>query len=200
MTMGVYVPGSSRVHRASAGLKLFALAVYAIAISLTDNPYELAALVAMVLIAWAVSDVPWGKLLQGLKPAVWIVAAIFIFQAVVTTIANGVDVLVTLTSLIVAAALISHTTRTDDMLETLKKVFGLFTSVGVNAQACAFAIVFTIRLIPFISAVGRDAIDARIARGAGRNPLPALVPIIIRLMRETDTLSEALVARGFGRA
>jgi biotin transport system permease protein len=200
MTLGVYVPGGSRLHRASAGIKIFALAVYAVAISLTDNAYELSAFVAMLLVAWAVSGVPWGKVVRALKPAVWLLLMLFIFQLVVTSFDAASDVLVTLMSLIIAAALISHTTRTDDMLEALKKAFGLFTKFGVNAQACAFAIVFTIRLVPFIAAVGRDAIDARIARGAGRNPLPALVPMIIRLMRETDTLSEAVVARGFGRA
>lgn len=200
MSTGVYVPGASRLHRASPGIKLFALAIYAVAISLTDHATDLAALVAIVLVAWASSGVSWRKLFAALKPLVWIFGALFAFQFLMTGYAAALDTLVTLAALVAAAALISHTTRTDDMLETLKRAFSTFKRLGVNPQACAFAIVFTIRLVPFIAAVGRDAIDARLARGGGRNPLPALVPIVIRLMRETDTLSEALVARGFGRA
>ncbi len=200
MTMGVYSPGRSRIHRAGAGLKLIALAVYAVAISITDHPLELGALVAMLVVAWASSGVPWEKMGAALKPLIWIFLGLFTFQWIVAGLASAADTLVTITSLVLAAALISHTTRTDDMLETLKRVFGIFKFLGVNPQLCAFAIVFTVRLVPFVAAVGQEAIAARMARGGSRNPLPALVPMMIRLMRETDQLAEALVARGFERA
>ncbi|MBL8628196.1 MAG: energy-coupling factor transporter transmembrane protein EcfT [Rhodospirillaceae bacterium] len=200
MSIGVYVPGTSPLHRAPVGLKLLALAVYAVAISLTDRMIAFCALILVLGVAWAVSAVPWGRLLAALKPVVWLLAVLFIFQILIANFAVAADVVVTLTCLVVAAALVSHTTRTDDMLAALTRAFSVLAPIGVNAQSCAFAIVFTIRLVPFIAAVGREAIHARIARGASRNPLPALVPIVIRLMRESDTLAEALVARGFGRA
>jgi biotin transport system permease protein len=181
-------------------VKLFALAVYALAISLTDNAIEIGALVAVLMVAWAVSGVPWRKALEALKPLLWIFVALGAFQWIVAGWVTAADTLITLASLVVAAALISHTTRTDDMLATVKRVFGVFAGIGVNPQLSAFAIVFTVRLVPFVAAVGQDAIAARLARGGSRNPLPALVPTMIRLMRETDQLAEALVARGFERA
>lgn len=199
MSLGVYTPGDSALHRAMPGAKLLALAAYAIALSLTDHAIVLLVLISGLLMAWKISGLAWSKLAQALKPLVWIFAGLFVFQTIVASFATATDTLVTIAALVGAAALVSHTTRTDDMLETLNVAFQAFARFGLNPQTAAFAIVFTIRLVPLIAAIGREAIDARLARGAGRNPLPAIVPIIIRLMRETDTLSEALVARGFGR-
>ncbi|MBL8643652.1 MAG: energy-coupling factor transporter transmembrane protein EcfT [Rhodospirillaceae bacterium] len=200
MSIGVFVPGASALHRLPPGLKLAGLAVYAVAVSLTDNAYVMAALLAVLGAAWAISGIGMARLLAALKPLVWILAALFVFQLAVSGVRPAMDMLLTVGAVVVAAALVSHTTRTDDMLAALKTAFGVFAPLGVNAQSCAFAVVFTIRLVPFVATVGREAIAARMARGASGNPLPAVVPVIIRLMRETDQLAEGLVARGFGRA
>jgi len=199
MSIGVYEPGTSLLHRAAPSIKLITLAAYAVALSLADQQVVFGALIAVLLIAWAVSGLAWAKLSQCLKPLTWIFAGLFVFQTVVAGVFTALDTLGTIAALVAAAALVSHTTRTDDMLETLTTAFSAFARFGLNPQTPAFAMVFTIRLVPFVATVGREAIAARMARGARRNPLPALVPIAIRLMRETDAMAEALVARGFGQ-
>jgi energy-coupling factor transporter transmembrane protein EcfT len=40
--------------------------------------------------------------------------------------------------------------------------------------------------------------DARLARGATRNPLRVGLPLAIRLMRAADVMAEAMLARGYG--
>jgi biotin transport system permease protein len=199
MNVGVYQPGDSRVHRMSPGFKLVALTVTAIALSLAGNIVVLMALGALVLSAWALAGLTARHLGQNLKPLMWILLALCVFQWLATGILAAFDTLLTVTILVIAAALVSHTTRTDDMLGTLTMALSPFARFGLPPETAAFALVFVVRLVPFVSAVGHDAIAARLARGAGGNPLPALVPTVIRLMRETDALSEALVARGFGR-
>lgn len=199
MSLGVYRPGASVLHRAAPGVKLIALAVYAVALSVAGPPVVMAGLVALLLAAWAVSRLPWMMLVRSLKPLVWILMALFVFQAMAAGLPKAAFTLITIAGLVAAAALVSHTTRTDDMLETLNGAFQAFARFGLNPQMAAFAVVFTIRLVPLIATLGRETLAARMARGASRNPLPAVVPIIIRLMRETDAMSEALVARGFAQ-
>jgi len=199
MSVGVYQPGNSCFHRATPGLKLAALAIYAVALSVVEQFFKLMGLRALVLVTWQIAGLTWAQLSANLKPLIWILLALFGFQLFVAGFWGAFDTVLTLAALVVAAALVSHTTRTDDMLDTLTATFSPFARFGVKPEDAAFVLVFTVRLVPFVSIVGREAIDARRARGAGRNPVPALVPMVIRLMRETDALSEAVVARGFGR-
>lgn len=199
MSLGVYQPGNSSLHRASPGTKLLALAIYAVALSVVDYIALLAVLSALAVVVWRIAGLTWAQLRMNMKPLTWILLALFAFQFFAAGFWAALDTALTLTALVVAAALVSHTTRTDDMLNTLTVAFSPFARLGLKPEDAAFALVFAVRLVPFVSGVGFDAIAARRARGAGRNPVPALVPMVIRLMRETDALSEALVARGFGR-
>ena len=200
MTIGVYVPGASALHRASPGVKLIGLAAFAVCLSLTTNLALLAALAVGLLLVWGSADLGWQRLISSLTLLKWILVVMFVFQFLSGGLLAATELMLTICALVSAAALVSFTTRTDDMLETLQYAFSAFARFGLNPNTVAFALVFVIRLVPFVATVGREAIEARLARGGGRNPIPALVPMVIRLMRETDTLSEALVARGFARS
>lgn len=200
MTIGVYVPGNSALYRVSPGVKLIGLAAFAVCLSFTTNLALLTALAAGLLLAWGSAGLGWQRLIISLKPLIWILLALFVFQFMSGGLLAAMKLVLTVCALVSAAALVSFTTRTDDMLETLKYAFSAFARLGLNPNTAAFALVFVIRLVPFVATVGREAIEARLARGAGRNPIPALVPMVIRLMRETDALAEALVARGFARS
>ncbi len=199
MSLGVYQPGDSVIHRASPGLKLTALAAYAVGLSIVSATLSIVLLAAIGAAAWLSAGFTAQRLAMNLRPMLWILLALFGFQCVAAGAVVAAHTALTLMALVTGAALVSHTTRTDDMLECLTMALSPFARLGVKPENAAFALVFTVRLVPFVSSVGREAIQARVARGAGRNHFTALVPMVIRLMRETDALSEALVARGFGR-
>jgi biotin transport system permease protein len=195
----VYVPGDSIIHRASPGPKILALMVYAILLASIDTTLLLLLCVSAVPLLWSTAGLPWIALRQSLQPAVLILMMIFAFQVMVVGLVSAIHVVLTLGALIGAAALISATTRTDDMLDTVQRALMPLGRFGLPVKQVGFALVFVIRLIPFVSLTGRAALEARMARGASGNMLPAVVPTIIRLMRESDAMAEALVARGFGR-
>jgi len=178
------------------GFKLLALAVFAVVLSLTDNIVLLCGLAGGVLAVWRFD---WAQVALNLKPVFWILSAIFVFQFFAAGIWPALDTALTLATLVAAAAWVSATTRTDEMLEALKRALAPLKRVNLNPDSISFVLVFTVRLVPFVAQVGREALAARLARGAGRNPFAALVPTVIRLMRETDQIAEALVARGFSR-
>jgi biotin transport system permease protein len=199
MITAVFTPGESVIHRATPGSKILALLGYAILLSSIDTTVLLLLAVSAVPVLWRVAGLSWVLLRQSLQPAAWILLMIFAFQVFVAGLGAALHVVLTLCALIGAAALISATTRTDDMLDTVQHALMPLGRFGFPVKQVGFALVFVIRLIPFVSLTGRAAIEARIARGASGNMLPAVVPTIIRLMRESDAMAEALVARGFGR-
>jgi len=199
VTRGVYRPGASALHRAAPGLKLAARALYAVALSLADTVTVVAALAAPVPVAWAAAGLGRAALADNLKPVAWIVLALAAVQFLAGGAGAALRVALTLSALVAAAALVSATTRTDAMLDALRCALAPLERLNVDPASIAFALVFVVRLVPFVAAVGAEAVAARIARGGTRNPAAALVPAVIRLMRETDQIAEALVARGFGR-
>jgi biotin transport system permease protein len=179
------------------GAKLLALALFAVALSFTDNIVLLLGMAGAVVVLWRFN---WAQLALNLKPVFWILLAIFVFQFFAGGFWPAFDTALTVATLVAAAAWVSATTRTDEMLDALKKTLAPLKRVNLNPNSIAFVLVFTVRLVPFVAQVGREALAARLARGATRNPLAALVPSVIRLMRETDQIAEALVARGFARS
>lgn len=196
---GVYVAGASPLHRLGAGAKLAALAIFALGVTLLPGWRGAAAGAVALGVAWAASGLGARRLVQALRPLALLLAVLFIAQAVTSGPVAAAASMLTLVVVVAAASLVSHTTRTDAMLDAVRSALRPLRRVGVAPETAAFMVVLTVRLVPFVATVGRQALDARLARGAAANPLPAVVPAVIRLMRETDTLAEALVARGFER-
>ncbi|MDX2143463.1 MAG: CbiQ family ECF transporter T component [Rhodospirillaceae bacterium] len=196
--IGAYVPGDSALHRLSAGFKLIGLAATALLIAWA-NGFVLGAMVVALAVVWVVAGLGVQHLRQTLLPLVWIAAAIFVFQIMLAGIGAALIVTVKLAALVAAAALVTFTTRTSDMLSTLTRALKPLARFGVNGELVAMAVVFVVRLVPVVAALGRETLDARLARGAGRNPLAVALPLAIRLMRQADVMAEALLARGFGQ-
>ena len=99
--------------------------------------------------------------------------------------------------LVAAAALVSATTKVSDMLETLERVLAPLRRVGVNAEHVAFLTVLAIRFVPALFRIGAEVREAQRARGLEGSPVAAVVPMLIRALREGDDVAEALAARGW---
>jgi biotin transport system permease protein len=82
------------------------------------------------------------------------------------------------------------------MLEALVAGLGPLRRIGVNPDRVALVLALTIRCIPVISEIVVSVREAQIARGASRNPLALVVPVVIRTLRAAEALGEALTARG----
>ncbi len=52
------------------------------------------------------------------------------------------------------------------------------------------------RAVPVMIGLAGEVRDAQRARGAGASPAAYVVPLVVRALRHSDRLAEALVARG----
>jgi biotin transport system permease protein len=66
----------------------------------------------------------------------------------------------------------------------------------VNADRAALVLTLAIRAIPVIAALAAEIRDAQQARGNGLDIRAYGVPLIVRSLRYSDALGEALIARG----
>ena len=117
----------------------------------------------------------------------------------IADIQTAISVILRLTALVWTAALVTYTTRLTDMSDVIARLCVPLRPLGVSPHRVAFLMALTIRLIPAVFDTVREVRDAQRARGLERSYLAAFVPVMTRVLRQADVLSDALVARGFDR-
>jgi biotin transport system permease protein len=181
------------------GFKLAGLAEVAAVLSLAPGFVPVAAVGAVVTVLWHGSKLSWRALGRALRPLMWFLIPIALFQGWALGLGPALRMASSIVVLVAAAEWVSRTTRNTDLLAAVTHVVRPLAPLGVAPDAVSFAVVFLIRLVPTIAAFGREVHEARLARGAGCNPLALLSPLLIRLLRHADLIAEALAARGFNK-
>ena len=129
--LSLYVPGTSPVHRAPAGLKLAVLAVLGVALFATARLDLVAGALVLVVAAGLLgARLPWRVLAAQVRPVwIWLVA-LFGFHLLVTDPVVGAVAVLRLLTLVVAAAVVTATTRVTALVAVIEwltsplRVFG----------------------------------------------------------------------------
>lgn len=194
--LGLYLPGSSPVHRLPAGVKLTGMVLAGVGSILLTRPVQvLAALVVVVLLyaSAGLSPVVAGR---QLRPLLWIGLVTFGFHLVVNGWARAVVVVGVLVVLVLLAALVTVTTRTTDLVDAVVAGCRPLRVLRVDPERVGLLIALGIRCVPVVVGLAEQVRDAQVARGLGASPRAFAVPLLVRSLRHADALGEALTARG----
>jgi biotin transport system permease protein len=197
--LSLYVPGTTPVHRAPAGLKLAVLAALGIAVFATARLDVVATALVLVLAAgllWA--RLPLRALTVQVRP-VWIwLAALFGFHLLVTDALVGAVAVLRLLTLVITAAVVTATTRVTALVAVIEWVTSPLRVFGVRPARIGLVIAMTLRFIPLVADRAARIREAQAARGAHRVRLAMVVPLLVQVLRMAATVGEALDARGAG--
>jgi biotin transport system permease protein len=195
--LSLYVPGASPVHRAPPGLKLGLLAALGVSLFLTDEPAAVAgALVAVLAVGLLVARLPWRALAVQVRP-VWLwLAALFLFHLVVTDLQTGSVAVLRLLALLVAAAVVTATTRVTALVAVVEWLASPLRVFGVRPARIGLVLAMTLRFIPLVAEQAARIREAQAARGADRLRWGMAVPLLVQVLRMAATVGEALDARG----
>ena len=190
------------LKRAAAGwpplAKLGGLAGLGLALFLTASPPVLGMAAALCLAA--------ALALTGARACreatsfglVVIVLAVAAAASLSEGLGAGAASLFRMVSLLAAAHLVTATTRASDMEDALVAALRPFERLPfVSAASAGLAISLALRSVPRLRAAARDIRDAHAARGLRVSPVRLLVPLLARTLRDADTLSDAIEARGW---
>lgn len=197
MSFGLYMPGRSPIHRLPVGVKLAAMAIAGIGMFVVSNLVALVALLGFVGLLLAIARLPYRMVLAQLRPLTWVFAFILVAHALLTTWQTGAVLVLRFAILVLLATLTAFTTRTMDMVEAIAHGLRPFKRFGVEPETVSLMVAIAIRFIPVLLEQIRDIQDAQRARGIERPLIALLVPLLIRVMRMADALTDALDARGF---
>jgi biotin transport system permease protein len=197
VTIGLYHPGHSPLHRASAGAKVAALLVVSLALFLIPSTILALASVPVALAIYFSTGAPVRRLIAQLRGPAILLGIVFAFHVLFGSIADGVLAIARFATLILLASTVTLTTPVSEMSELVEWLLAPLRPLGVNPEKIGLAIALAIRFIPLISEEFRHIREAQAARGLAANPLALIVPLVIRTLKAADELADAIEARGY---
>lgn len=197
--IALYHDGRSLLHRAGPGTKLFALAAGGTVLFQLDGLVPMAAALALVVALYAVARIPPGLAWRQLRPALLILALIFAVQALIVGVEPAAIIVLRFGVLILAAALVTLTTRSADMVAGIERGLSPFRR-WIPVAKVSLAIAMAIRFIPLISGVVHEVREAQRVRGLELSVFAVAMPVVVRTLKMGSEIAEALDARSFGAA
>lgn len=196
--LGLYLPGTSPLHRLPAGAKLGALAAAGAGSVLVDTPARTAVALAVVLLLHPLARVPARVVLDMVRPLLWMLVPLSVFQVVVVGWARAVVLVGVILALVLLANLVTLTTRTTDLIDVVVALCRPLRVIGIDPVRVGLLLNLAIRCVPLVIELAGEVRDAQRARGLESSPRALVVPLLVRTLRRADELGEALVARGIG--
>ncbi|MDR2975215.1 MAG: energy-coupling factor transporter transmembrane protein EcfT [Propionibacteriaceae bacterium] len=193
--LSLYILGDSPIHRCPAWLKLLALALIGSVVMIIDSWPTLTAVLVLIIGAYVLARVPWHACWPMLRAMIIFVAIIAACQWLFGSAATVAVVSIRLTCVIMAANLVTWTTKVSDLVASIDVAVSPLTRLGVRTDRFSLAIALALRFIPVIAEQGRRIREAQAARGV-RAPLTYLAPLIIKTVRMADGVGDALESRG----
>lgn len=201
MTIALYVPRVSAVHRVPAGGKLLALATLGVLLLVVPTlPVTAAALTGVLIAGLVLARLPVSVFTGQVKVLRWWLAALFVVDWVVVDLATGVLAVIRLLALVLAATVVTATCRVTELVAVVERICAPLRLVGVRPARIGLVLAMTLRFIPVVAERAHRIREARAARGGTVRGVRALavtsVPLLVQVLQLAHTLSEALDARG----
>lgn len=195
--IGLYRPGTSFLHRLPAAVKLLLLITSIVtATVVVRTPIQVGIVAALVAALFLLARIPVKVVLAQLRPIIWMLLIIGIFQVIITSPARAVVVCGVLLISVALAALVTLTTRVTDMLDTVTRALGPLRRFGVDPDRIGLMLALAIRCIPILATIVHEVAEARKARGLQWSMTALVTPVLVRALRTADAMGDALVARG----
>lgn len=191
-------PGATPLHRLAAGWKLGGLAAIATALFFVADPRLLGLAAALALLAARSTGATTRELVHDLKGAFVVLAAVALVDWAFVDAATGVEVFLRLAALALAAHAVTVTTSITELTEVLERLFAPLDRLGlVDGARLALTITLAIRFVPVIAEEAAEIREAQAARGLDASPIALVVPLMVRVLRRSEDLADAIDARGF---
>lgn len=201
MTLALYVPRASPVHRVPAGCKLLALSALGALLFLRPTlPVVGGALAAVLATGVLAAGLPVELLVRQARTVIWWLLALLVVHALVTDLLTGAVTALRLLALVLAAAVVTATTRVTEMVAVVERLCAPLAWVGVRPARVGLVIALALRFIPLVAERAERIREAQAARGGSTRGLRGLtttvVPLLVQVLQLAHTVSEALDARG----
>jgi len=196
MTGGWYEPGTGPLHRTSAGAKLLVLLVLAATVFALSSLHVLGGICAVIALGYVSARVTPRRCLRLAGRLMPLVVFVFVIQGLLLGPATALIICLRLVAALTAAELFTITTRVDDVVSAVETALKPFRRFGVRPDRVGLTVGLTLQAMNALSGIAAEVRHAAIARNAKFSLRAFVVPFLIRTLRHSDELGQALAARG----
>ena len=195
--LDLYSPGSSLLHRMTPAPKMLAMLIGATLLFLNQSlPLTIAATLG-ILALYPIAQLTLKQAFAQIRPLLIIFALFFAVQWYFSGIELATYVVLRLAALILLASLVTLTTKSSDMIDTMTHGLRYLRPLGVNPEQISLAISLTLRFIPVLAQITREVREAQKTRGLERSVIAVAMPLTIRAIKMADEISDAIDSRGY---
>lgn len=198
MTVGLYRPGRTLLHRLPVGAKLLGLAVLSVTIVAVHGPVSSVVFLGVALALALVARLDLRVVARALRGVLLVAAVVALFQWWLFSLDRAVESLLDLLALALLALTLTVTTAVSDMLDAVVRWLLPLRGIGVDPERVALTIGLAVQSLPGTFALAQETRDAARARGLERSPRAYLTPFVIRVVARAHETGDALKARGLG--
>ena len=221
LTLGQYYPVDSVIHRLDARTKLLMTLIHIISLFVARDFFGFAVSVGVLVLWIGLSRVPFGYMLRGLKPILfllfisvffnifWTKGEILLSLGPVSVTKEGllqaVRMALRLILLIFGTSLLTYTTSPTELTAGLEQGLHFLTYIRVPVHEIAMMMTIALRFLPILTEETNKIIMAQQARGAdfesgnvirrAKAMVPILVPLFVSAFRRANDLAMAMEAR-----
>lgn len=193
----LYIHRGTRIHRLPAGVKILLSLAGGFALVAVNDIALLTGLIGVIILLYVAARLPLGAVFAALRPVLVICGFIFALQLAVSGLPQAAAAALRIIALVLLTSLVTLTTRLSDMLDTLTFAARGLAPLGIDPPKIALAVGLTIRFIPMLLHDVQEVQNARKTRGGKGFSIFTTGPLIIKILRMTDALGNAIAARGF---
>ena len=180
-----------------AGAKILLALAGGVGLVAVNGIAFLAALLGAIALLYVAARLPLRAIFTALRPVLIICGFIFALQLAFSGLPQAAAAVLRIIALVLLTSLVTLTTRLSDMLDTLTYAARGLAPLGIDPPKIALAVGLTIRFIPMLLHDFQEVQNARKTRGGKGFSILAAGPLIIKILRMTDALGNAIAARGF---
>ncbi len=193
----LYKAGDSVIHRMAAGYKILALAVCGTALFMADNPFAAVAFSVATALLYLAAGLKLRHAWKQLRPVIWILVLFFTVQLAISGLPTAILVASRFAGLLMLAGLVTLTTKTSDMIDAMERGFSVLRFARINPAKISLALSLALRFIPVLGAMTAEVREAQKVRGLDNSIIAIAIPLIVRMLRMSDHISEAIEARSY---
>lgn len=194
MLTNLYSETQTIVHRASPSVKIGCLFVCCTIVFIWESWWLLGAVLCLLTFLYLGAKIPLKFIYKSVHPVLWLLAIIFIVQIIIADWRLGAFVVVRFALLILAASLVTLTTKASEMVEGIERAL-CFLPNQKTAENISLTISLCLRFIPKVRDTFNQVREAQAARGLSNDWRALMTPTIVRTLKSADEISQAITAR-----
>lgn len=221
ITLGQYYQAESVIHKLDPRVKLAGTVLYIVSLFFYNNFIGYVMAILFLAFVIALSKVPFGYMVKGMKAIVFLLLITVCFNLFLTPgtplvsfwkititkegLASAISMALRLSLLIIGSSLMTLTTTPNNLTDGMEKAFGFLKVIKVPVHEVAMMMSIALRFIPILLEETDKIMKAQIARGAdfesgnllkrAKAMVPLLVPLFISAFRRANDLAMAMEAR-----